>query len=356
MKLRSFVPFTALEPGGAARRSPRWRSRCARWPRSWWRCARRRSPRRARAPCCSRGWPRPQLVKHPARRSAGRHAAAQDRLGRQRRAAASRARWPSKLGRRSPRRSLIAVDDPLLAGRAGQGAALRRLPDRRRGRSGAARLADRERRAEVAADVAHAAQGDRALERPRARAALRRRRARTSARCRDRRRARPSRAGAARGARPRSPRAGGVTTYVVRLLDDGSLPGGEADDLSALLSFGGGGARAAARQAAGGLPASTHGKETLVRGLTLENLLPRSLKDITAVGQRPHRLQLHGRRRRVLGHSLDDHRAAAAVLRRRRAAADRQATASRRVYPSPLAAAAQPYAPSSVRRPRAAIR
>ena len=34
---------------------------------------------------------------------------------------------------------------------------------------------------------------------------------------------------------------GGVTTYVVRLLDDGSLPGGEADDLSALFSFGGGG-------------------------------------------------------------------------------------------------------------------
>ncbi len=75
---------------------------------------------------------------------------------------------------------------------------------------------------------------------------------------------------------------GGITTYVVRLLDDDSL-GGEADDLAALLSFGLGGH--------GPPPVRPlvvyrldHGKETLVRGLLLENLLPRSLKDITAVG------------------------------------------------------------------------
>ncbi len=76
---------------------------------------------------------------------------------------------------------------------------------------------------------------------------------------------------------------GGVTTYVVRLLDDDSLAGGDVDELTALLSFGMGGH--------GPPPVKPlvvyrldHGKETLVRGLLLENLLPRSLKDITAVG------------------------------------------------------------------------
>jgi TldD protein len=76
---------------------------------------------------------------------------------------------------------------------------------------------------------------------------------------------------------------GGITTYVVHLLDDDSLAGGEADDLAALLSFGLGGH--------GPPPVRPlvvyrldHGKETLVRGLLLENLLPRSLKDIAAVG------------------------------------------------------------------------
>ncbi|HTB60273.1 MAG TPA: metallopeptidase TldD-related protein [Polyangia bacterium] len=78
-------------------------------------------------------------------------------------------------------------------------------------------------------------------------------------------------------------KSGGVTTYVVRLLDDDSLAGGEADELAALLSFGMGGH--------GPPPVRPlvvyrleHGKETLVRGVLMENLLPRSLKDITAVG------------------------------------------------------------------------
>jgi TldD protein len=78
-------------------------------------------------------------------------------------------------------------------------------------------------------------------------------------------------------------KSGGVTTYVVRLLDDDSIPGSEADDLTSLLSFGMG--------SHGPPPVRPlvvyrvdHGKETLVRGLLLENLLPRSLKDITAVG------------------------------------------------------------------------
>jgi predicted Zn-dependent protease len=79
---------------------------------------------------------------------------------------------------------------------------------------------------------------------------------------------------------------GGVTTYVVRLLDDGSLPGSEVEDLSAMLSFGNG--------AHGPPPIRplvvyrvVHGKETLVRGLSLENLQPRSLKDVTAIGNDP---------------------------------------------------------------------
>jgi len=79
---------------------------------------------------------------------------------------------------------------------------------------------------------------------------------------------------------------GGVTTYIVRLLDDGSIPGGEADDLAALFSFGGG--------SHGPPPIRplivyrvAHGKETLVRGVTLENLLPRSFKEIAATGSEP---------------------------------------------------------------------
>jgi hypothetical protein len=65
---------------------------------------------------------------------------------------------------------------------------------------------------------------------------------------------------------------GGITTYIVRLLDDGSI-GGDVDDLAALFSFG------------------------------------RGLGD----RQRAFRLQLPGWRRRLLGDSLDDHRAVAAV-------------------------------------------
>jgi len=78
---------------------------------------------------------------------------------------------------------------------------------------------------------------------------------------------------------------GGVTTYVVRLLDDGSILG-DADDLSALFSFGGGNH--------GPPPIRplvvyrlANGKEELVRGVTLENLLPRSLKEVSAAGNDP---------------------------------------------------------------------
>jgi hypothetical protein len=80
----------------------------------------------------------------------------------------------------------------------------------------------------------------------------------------------------------RSAKGGGVTTYVVRLLDDGLLPPGE-DDMLSLFSFGTGHGPPPVR------PLVAYrvegGKETLVRGLALENLQPRSLKDVTAVGK-----------------------------------------------------------------------
>jgi len=70
----------------------------------------------------------------------------------------------------------------------------------------------------------------------------------------------------------------------VRLLDDGLLPIGDSDDMLSLFSFGGGGhgpppvRPLVVYRVAGG-------KETLVRGLALENLEPRSLKDVTAAGR-----------------------------------------------------------------------
>jgi predicted Zn-dependent protease len=83
-------------------------------------------------------------------------------------------------------------------------------------------------------------------------------------------------------------KAGGLEAYVVRLLDDPNVPGGDADDMMSLFSFSLGGGR-------GGPPPVKplvvyrvkDGQEQLVRGLTLEGLLPRSLKEITAVGRDP---------------------------------------------------------------------
>jgi TldD protein len=80
-------------------------------------------------------------------------------------------------------------------------------------------------------------------------------------------------------------KSGGVTTYVVRLLDDGSLPAGDSDDMMSMLFSMGNHGPPAVRPLV--VYRIVNGKEQLVRGLALENLQPRSLKDVTAVGKDP---------------------------------------------------------------------
>jgi predicted Zn-dependent protease len=78
---------------------------------------------------------------------------------------------------------------------------------------------------------------------------------------------------------------GGVTTYVVRLLDDGLVPLGDGDDLTSLFTFGMGGGHGPPPIRPLVVYRIEGGKETLVRGLALENLETRSLKDVTAAGK-----------------------------------------------------------------------
>jgi hypothetical protein len=80
-----------------------------------------------------------------------------------------------------------------------------------------------------------------------------------------------------------------VTPYVVRLLEDPNVVGlgGDNDDLSLLFSFGLGGNHGPPPVRPLVVYRVQNGKETLVRGLTLENLLPRALKDVVAVGREP---------------------------------------------------------------------
>ncbi len=86
---------------------------------------------------------------------------------------------------------------------------------------------------------------------------------------------------------------GGVTPYVVRLLDDANVAGAanDNDDMMALFSFGMGASGNHGPPPVRPLVvyrlSPRDGKETLVRGLTLENLLPRSLKDVVAAGREP---------------------------------------------------------------------
>jgi TldD protein len=83
----------------------------------------------------------------------------------------------------------------------------------------------------------------------------------------------------------RASKAGGLSSYVVRLLDDSTVPGvSSPDDGFSMISMGGG------RTAPSVKPLVVYrlradGKEELVRGLTLEGLVPRSLRDIVAMGR-----------------------------------------------------------------------
>jgi TldD protein len=90
----------------------------------------------------------------------------------------------------------------------------------------------------------------------------------------------------------RAGRGGGLDSYIVRVLDDPTMPGiAGGDDGLSMFSLGGGGRSAPSvkplvvyrlvddRKSPGGF------REELVRGVTLEGLVPRSLKDIVALGK-----------------------------------------------------------------------
>jgi len=81
-------------------------------------------------------------------------------------------------------------------------------------------------------------------------------------------------------------RGGGLASYVIRLLDDPQIPGVaiQADSL-ALISVSGSGRTAPSVKPLVAYRIDADGKEKLVRGLTLEGIIPRSLKDIVAVGK-----------------------------------------------------------------------
>lgn len=79
---------------------------------------------------------------------------------------------------------------------------------------------------------------------------------------------------------------GGVASYVVKLLDDPAIPGvaSTTDGLS-MISLAGGGRSAPPLRPLVVYRVGPDGKEEPVRGLTLEGMLPRSLKDIVALGK-----------------------------------------------------------------------
>lgn len=86
----------------------------------------------------------------------------------------------------------------------------------------------------------------------------------------------------------RAGRAGSEASYVVRLLDDPLVPGvGNPDDGFAMISMGGSGRSAPSVKPLVVYRLRPDGKEELVRGLTLEGLVPRSLRDIVALGKEP---------------------------------------------------------------------
>ncbi len=122
---------------------------------------------------------------------------------------------------------------------------------------------------------------------------------------------------------------GGVTTYIVRLMDDGSVPG-EADDLCGAVLVRRRQPRAAAHPPAGGVPRRERQGDAGARRDPGEPVAP-LVQGSGGHRQRAHRLQLSGRRRRILGGCLDHRRARLAVSGRRRPAPDGQAPETTRV-------------------------
>jgi predicted Zn-dependent protease len=78
---------------------------------------------------------------------------------------------------------------------------------------------------------------------------------------------------------------GGLGSYVVRLLEEPNVPGtAEPDESLAMFSVMGSGRAAPPVKPLVVYRLRSDGKEELVRGLTLEGLVPRSLKDVSALG------------------------------------------------------------------------
>ena len=283
MRLRSFVPFTASTPGGLpplADMEKAVRAMAAELT------AMRTAPvaHNGSAVVLFEGMAAGPDRQAPAGRAVDRHAAAQDRLGRERRAGAiERAR------EQAGPQGRVGVSVGQRRSAAGAGArppsALRRLPRRRRGGAGAAGGGDREGDPQGAADVAHAEPGDRALERSRARAALR-------GAPRPRRQPHRDLGGAGAGAQAAAgahgeDREGGRARDLRRAAArgfDGRRRRRRRHAVAVQLRYG-----RWSRRAAPVRPLVVYrvkdGQEQLVRGLTLEGLLPRSLKEIIAVGK-----------------------------------------------------------------------
>jgi TldD protein len=96
----------------------------------------------------------------------------------------------------------------------------------------------------------------------------------------------------------RAARGGGLGSYVVRLLEEPTVPGtADPDEGMAMCSMTGGGGRSAPVKPLLVYRIKEDGKngvkEELVRGLTLEGLVPRSLKDIVAMGREPTVYNFH---------------------------------------------------------------
>jgi TldD protein len=96
----------------------------------------------------------------------------------------------------------------------------------------------------------------------------------------------------------RAARGGGLGSYVVRLLEDPTVAGtADPDEAMAMFSMMGGSSRSAPVKPLLVYRLKEDGrdgvKEELVRGLTLEGLVPRSLKDVVAVGKDPAVYNFH---------------------------------------------------------------